>query len=78
MTACYENIRGMQWLKISVYPFCLLTEKSKHLQEFRGGDVSVQGHKSWRRCAERKGQTVLVALRSVMAPMARPKAEMRI
>lgn len=40
--------------------------------------MSVQGHKSWRHCAERKGQTVLVALRSVMASMARPKAEMRI
>lgn len=48
MTACCESIREMQSLRISVYPFCLLAEKSKHLQEFKGRDISGQGRKSWR------------------------------
>lgn len=50
MTTCCENIRGMQSLKISVYPFYLLAQKSKHLQEFQGIDTSVQGQNLEARC----------------------------
>lgn len=54
MTVCSEKIRGIQWLKMNVYPFCVIAEKSKHQWEFKGIDIPVEGHKSWRQCVQEK------------------------
>ena len=76
MTVCCEKIRGIQSPRMTVYPFCILAEQSKHQWELRGIDIPVERCASCTHCVrEKEGQAVVAALETVMPPTNRPKAE---